>query len=129
EMPAQENVLVIADPDRITQVLTHYLSNALKYSYSYTPVMVFLDVEEVEYAGNGKTHQQIARVSVRDQGQGLSPQEQKRVWECFYQVEGIKVLSGSGGGLGLGLYISQIIIQRHHGQVGVESTGQNGSTF
>jgi PAS domain S-box-containing protein len=129
EMHTQGIMPVIADPDRITQVLTNYLNNALKYSHPDTPVTTVLDVLESQNEGNEGARQCIARVSVHDQGQGLSPEQQQRIWECFYQVEGVKVLSGSGVGLGLGLYISQTIIQCHHGQVGVESTGRDGSTF
>ena len=71
----------------------------------------------------------IARLTVQDEGPGLSSVEQKRIWECFYQSDSIKVVSGSGVGLGLGLYISQTIIERHHGQTGVDSTPGVGSTF
>lgn len=115
-------VPVIADPDRIMQVLTNYLTNAIKYSQVDKPVHISLDVQ-----ADGA--HPVARVAVRDLGPGLSPEEQQRVWECFYQVEDIKVMSGSGVGLGLGLYISNMIIQRHHGEVGVESHRPGGSTF
>jgi signal transduction histidine kinase len=117
-MPATETIPILADPDRIGQVLTNYISNALKYSEATKPVEVQLTCEG-----------QVACIAVRDEGPGLSNEEQQRVWECFYQAPDIKVLSGSGVGLGLGLYISQTIIQRHHGQVGVQSTPGKGSTF
>ncbi len=118
EMPTAETIPILADPDRIGQVLTNYISNAFKYSETTKPVEVRLVCDE-----------QVARVSVRDEGPGLSSEEQQRVWECFYQAPDIKVLSGSGVGLGLGLYISQTIVQRHQGQVGVQSTPGKGSTF
>jgi signal transduction histidine kinase len=66
---------------------------------------------------------------VRDYGQGLSEEDQRQVWECFYQSPDVKVLSGSGVGLGLGLYLNRTLIEHHHGQVGVESTPGKGSTF
>jgi PAS domain S-box-containing protein len=116
EMPALEDVPVMADPDRIGQVLTNYIGNACKYSEA--AVTVYLTVEE-----------QCARVSVQDEGPGLSLEEQKYIWECFYQAPDIKVVSGSGVGLGLGLYISQTIIERHSGRVGVQSFPGKGSTF
>lgn len=118
DVPDSETVPVVADPDRIAQVLTNYLTNALKYSTADRPVAVRLELE-------GK----MARVSVCDEGQGLPPEEQQRIWECFYQAQGVKVLSGSGVGLGLGLHISQTIIERHNGQIGVESVPGKGSTF
>jgi len=117
ELPAKE-VHVIADPGSIGQVVTNYLSNALKYSVSDQPIDVTLRVEE-----------QTARLSVHDEGPGLSTSEQERVWERFYRVPDIEVKSGSGVGLGLGLYISKTIVERHHGYVGVYSNPGKGATF
>ncbi|GHO95178.1 hypothetical protein KSF_052260 [Reticulibacter mediterranei] len=117
-LPASEKVAVVADPDRIGQVLTNYLTNALKYSAADKPVEVHLLVEDYN-----------ARVLVHDEGQGLSLQEQQQVWQCFYQAQNVNVLSGSGVGLGLGLHISQTIIELHQGQVGVKSVVGQGSTF
>ena len=117
-MPAEATIPVVADADRIGQVITNYLTNALKYSAAERPVEVFLAIEG-----------QMARVSVRDEGPGLSPTEQQAIWERFYQVESIKVQNGSGVGLGLGLHICQTIIEQHQGQVGVQSSPGEGSTF
>jgi signal transduction histidine kinase len=118
EISAQEPVPVAADVDRIGQVVTNYLTNALKYSTIERPVDVSLQL------GSG-----MARVSVRDEGPGLSLEDQERIWERFYQAENIDVQTGSSVGLGLGLYISKTIIERHHGQVGVQSRTGVGSTF
>jgi PAS domain S-box-containing protein len=112
------SVPLFADADRIGQVLTNYLTNALKYSAPEFPVVTRLSVAD---AG--------ARVEVSDKGPGIPPEEQPRVWELFHRVPGIEVQSGSGVGLGLGLYISRTIIERHGGQVGVESEEGEGSTF
>ncbi|GAC1355209.1 MAG: hypothetical protein PVSMB5_10120 [Ktedonobacteraceae bacterium] len=120
---SNEPLPVIADADRIAQVLINYLTNALKYSESDKPVAVAL-TQEKDTRGVASV-----RVAVRDEGPGLQPEEQKRIWECFYQSEQVKVVSGSGVGLGLGLYISQTIIERHQGQTGVDSTPGTGSTF
>lgn len=114
----QGEVPILADPDRIAQVVTNYLTNALKYSAASMPVEVHFTVE------NG-----FARVAVRDRGPGLPPEEQERLWERFYRVPGVQALSGSGMGLGLGLYICRTIIERHQGQVGVQSAPGHGSTF
>jgi signal transduction histidine kinase len=115
---AAGEVLVMADEDRVRQVIGNYLSNALKYSESAKPVRVRLDL-------NGK----LVRVSVTDEGPGLSRAQQEHVWERFYRVPEIEVKSGSGVGLGLGLHISRMIIERLGGQVGVESAPGKGSTF
>jgi len=111
--------LVDVDADRIVQVITNYLSNALKYSKADQPVAVM--VEE------GEDSQ--AHVAVRDAGPGLAEAEQARVWERYPRIETVAVQSGSGVSLGLGLSISKEIIERHGGEVGVESTPGAGSTF
>lgn len=118
DLPEQDTVLVMADKDRIGQVVNNYLSNAIKYSEADQPITVGLRIEG-----------QYVRIWVQDVGPGLSPEAQRHVWERFYQVEDVMVQYGSGAGLGLGLHISQTLIKRHHGQVGVESTLGKGSTF
>lgn len=126
-----EALLIHADPDRIAQVLSNYITNALKYSTPDTSILVQLEKEWSEGDILSATHagQAIARVTVIDHGPGLPPEEQERIWEVFYQAEGIKVQSGSGVGLGLGLHISKTIIERHNGCVGVISYPLDGSTF
>ncbi len=109
---------ISADAERIGQVVTNYLSNALKYSLEDRPVEVGL-----ERIGPS------ARVWVRDEGPGLPPEEQKYIWERFYRARGVEVQSGAGVGLGLGLHICRTIIERHQGQVGVQSAPGQGSTF
>lgn len=121
------SVPIIADAVRIVQVITNFLSNALKYSQVGKPVDVWLEVvESNERESDGRRE---ARVSIHDQGPGLTGEEQQRVWECFYQSEDVLVVSGSGVGLGLGLYVNQTLIERHSGRVGVESRVGQGSTF
>jgi signal transduction histidine kinase len=113
-----KEILVLADADRLRQVVTNYLTNALKYSSTEQPVFVRSCLLEGQ-----------VRIEVEDRGPGLSQEQQQRIWERFYRVPGIEVKSGSGVGLGLGLYISRMIIERHGGHVGVESTQGQGSTF
>jgi PAS domain S-box-containing protein len=116
-LPPEEVVPVIADAGRIGQVLTNYLTNALKYTPVGRGVRVRLEV-----AGT------VARVSVCDQGPGLTPEQQQRVWERFYQVAA-PGQPGPDRGLGLGLAIARAIVEQHQGQVGVESAPGQGSTF
>jgi signal transduction histidine kinase len=118
ECPAEQRAPVTADAHRLGQVVTNYLTNALKYSPADRPVAVGLQVDD-----------QQARVWVRDEGPGLPPQEQERIWERFHRAPGIEVQSGTGVGLGLGLYICRTIIEQHQGQVGVQSAPGQGSTF
>ena len=117
-LPSNEEVPLLVDADRIRQVVSNYLTNALKYSEEDRPVEISLQTE----AG-------VARIAVRDEGPGLSPAQQEHIWERFYQVEGVEAPSGSGLGLGLGLHICRKIIELHSGQVGVQSAPGHGSTF
>ena len=118
ELPDAQPTPVLADTCRIEQVVTNYLSNALKYSPADRPVVVRLRVE-------GAT----ARVSVRDAGIGVPPTEQVSIWSRFHRAEGVSVQSGSGVGIGIGLHICKTIIEAHGGQVGVRSAPGQGSTF
>ena len=125
EIDAQEPVLGKMDGDRIRQVVSNFLSNALKFSPSDQPITVALRVE----SGQHDPPKQQAHVSVRDAGIGIPREELDRIWERLYRVEGVRHQSGSQVGLGLGLYISRDIVARHGGQVGVESKVGKGSTF
>jgi signal transduction histidine kinase len=117
-LPTGLSIPVTADGDRIGQVVTNYLTNALKYSLEDRPVEIGIISEDHH-----------ARVWVRDDGPGLPAEELDSIWERFHRVKGIEVQSGSGIGLGLGLHICRTIIERHQGQVGVESEQGLGSTF
>lgn len=117
-LPATERLLLRADAQRLGQVVTHYLTNALTYSPADQPVEVGL-----ERCG------QHVRVWVRDQGLGIPEASQARIWERFAHVPGVASPSGAGVGLGLGLYLCRSIIERHGGQVGIQSAPGAGSTF
>jgi signal transduction histidine kinase len=116
--PNVTSLFVCADAVRLGQVVTNYLTNALKYSQEDCPI-------EVGVQGEG----QQGCVWVRDQGPGIPLAEQEYIWERFHSVPGIEVQSGSGIGLGLGLHISKMIIEHHQGQVGIQSSPGHGSTF
>ncbi|GHO56178.1 sensor histidine kinase [Ktedonobacter robiniae] len=118
EVPEDCAIMVLADRARICQVMTNYLTNAIRYSPPGQPIHIGLTVQE-----------NAARVWVRDQGPGLTEEEQAHLWQRFSQIKGIHVQSGSGKGLGLGLYICQTLIAEHQGEVGVESEPGKGSTF
>jgi signal transduction histidine kinase len=66
---------------------------------------------------------------VQDQGPGLPPREQERIWQRFYQAEEVRAQGGASGGLGLGLHICKSIIEGHGGDVGIASEVGQGSTF
>ncbi|HTK10133.1 MAG TPA: ATP-binding protein [Ktedonobacteraceae bacterium] len=116
-LPEDALPMVHGDANRLSQVLINFLSNAVRYSPEEYPIAVRLELSAT-----------AARVSVRDEGPGLTSEEQRHIWERFYQGTTRSHAAGSSG-LGLGLYISQTIIQQHHGYVGVESKPGRGSTF
>jgi len=119
ELPADDLVAVMADPQRIRQALTNYLTNAHKFAPAGSPIKVSLHVYDA-----------LARIAVKDQGPGIPDAEQGRIWERFQQ--GSRQSPGStasGSGLGLGLFITRAIIQQHRGQTGVESRAGEGATF
>jgi signal transduction histidine kinase len=107
---------VRADPDRVIQVMENLLSNAAKFSPAGSAVRVALA------RGDG-----TLRVSVRDQGPGIPPEFQSRVFERFTQAP----LSSSRrrGGTGLGLSIARAIVERMGGTIGFSSKRGAGATF
>lgn len=117
-LPERNAVPVVADADRVRQVVTNYLTNALRYSPADRPVDVCVQVRR-----------DWARVAVRDEGPGLPPAEQQRIWERFCRAAGVQVVSGTGAGLGLGLYICKTIVEQHQGRIGLRSAPGRGSTF
>jgi PAS domain S-box-containing protein len=121
--PVCDQILIKGDPERIGQVVSNYIANALKFSEANQPVLIELQFEQQA------TDKPTVRVNVQDKGQGLKLEEQQHVWKCFYQAPTVKALSGSSVGLGLGLYISQALIELHDGSVGVTSQPDAGSTF
>ncbi|GHO85819.1 sensor histidine kinase [Dictyobacter formicarum] len=116
-----KRLIVCVDADRIGQVIANYLSNALKYSPADRPVFVRLEQDGEK-----------VKLLVRDEGPGLPAAEQKHIWTRFYRVSGIHSQQNSGVphvSLGVGLHICKGIIEQHHGEVGVDSSLGEGSTF
>ncbi|RKG72538.1 PAS domain-containing sensor histidine kinase [Corallococcus exercitus] len=101
------------DRARLDQVITNLLTNALKYGAG-KPIHVRVRVDSA-----------LAVVSVRDEGIGIPHEDQPRVFERFVRA----VSERNYGGLGLGLFITQQIIEAHGGIVQVRSTPGQGSTF
>ena len=112
-----ENVgMVFADRDRIGQVITNLISNAIKYSPSSQKIIVIIKQlnENVEF-------------SVQDFGIGMAEDKKGRVFEQYFRVSGDE--QSTFPGLGLGLYISAQIVERSHGKIWVNSIFGDGSTF
>jgi PAS domain S-box-containing protein len=107
---------VAADPDKLRQVLTNLIDNAIKYSPDGGHVYVL-----VTRSGNR------IRFRVQDEGLGIPAAEQSRIFEKFFRLD--PHMTRGVGGTGLGLYICRELVQRMHGRIGVNSDGRSGSTF
>ena len=108
--------IIEADPDRVSQVLRNLVGNAIKFSPSNGTVEVGARVQ-------GK----FIEIWVRDRGMGISPENQKKLFEPFYQVD--KTFSRKEQGTGLGLAISRGIVESQNGRIWLESAEGKGTTF
>jgi two-component system sensor histidine kinase VicK len=111
-----EHTPVIADRDKIGQVITNLINNAVKYS----PQDSIINVVCV-------TVNDMAMLSVQDQGIGIAPDNIEHLFDRFYRVESKDTKSIAG--FGIGLYICKEIIDRHKGTIAVKSEVGKGSTF
>ena len=105
----------------LEQAIINLLTNAVNYSPENSAVN--LTVVQQEHPDYGE----IIRISIRDQGPGISPKHQKRVFERFYRCD--KARSRAHGGTGLGLAIVKHIADCHNGTVELVSQPGNGATF
>ena len=108
--------LVVGDEDRLAQVLTNLVDNALRYSPSGSQVKI-----------KAETIDKGVQISVTDQGPGIPPEDLPYIWERFYKVDKARIRKGSG--IGLGLPIAQSIIKAHGGRIWVESKEGEGTSF
>ncbi len=108
--------VIQGDEARLRRVFDNLLSNAVKYS----PEGGLIEV-------GGSYSRSAVTVYVRDQGVGISPDDQEHIFERFYRVDG--ALSRKTQGTGLGLYLARAIIDAHNGAIRVESKPGEGSTF
>jgi two-component system phosphate regulon sensor histidine kinase PhoR len=111
-----KKVFVYADWQRITQVITNLISNALKHSPDDGELIVSFEQSK-----------KYVTTSVRDFGEGIPPDHQSRIFERFYRVD--KSRSREKGGTGLGLSIVKHILDGHNSKAEVESEPGKGSTF
>lgn len=108
--------IVRGDPLRLEQVLNNLVSNAIKYSPNGGTVRI-----------RGQVRPDEVIVTVSDEGIGIPPTEQGRIFDPFYRVDEGPVRQA--GGVGLGLYLARAIVEAHGGRIWVESEPGKGSTF
>ncbi len=111
---ASAGTVVEGDPDRLTQIITNLLSNALRYTDAGGRVTVTVDSAGAE-----------ARMTVTDDGRGLSPDELDRIFERFYRAD-----PSVSGGTGIGLTIARDLARLHGGDLTAASPGPGrGASF
>jgi len=111
------NVSVLGDGDRLSQVFSNLIDNAIKFSPPNGNV-------EIRTYNEGK----FILISIKDSGPGIKEDDKLKIFERFYQVDKSRK-GGEGRGVGLGLAITKQIMSAHGGEIWVESDGKNGSTL
>src|SRR5579872_5094274 len=114
EQQTGSQVKVLADKDKVTQVLNNYLSNAVKYSGENKHITVGTAIADG-----------YVTVSVTDRGKGIPPKDLPFIFNRFYRAAKTRSLEG----LGVGLFLCRQIIEAHHGKTWAESIEGKGSTF
>ena len=117
DFKASEPILVCADREKISQVLHNLIGNAIKYSPNESVITI-----AYEPTGNDSL-----KVSVEDQGKGISEDDQHRIFERYYRIKDSN--SGSIAGFGIGLYLCKEIVELHNGSVEVQSKLGSGTVF
>ena len=112
----EKDVIIEAHENKIAQVITNLLSNAINYSLENNEVIVRVYREGHE-----------VNLEIQDFGIGIDKSDQKHIFERFYRVD--KARSRDSGGTGLGLSITKHIVEAHHGTINVESNIGEGSLF
>jgi two-component system phosphate regulon sensor histidine kinase PhoR len=113
---AAQKVIVYADWQRISQVMTNLISNAIKHSSDDSEIVVSFEQSK-----------KYVTTTIRDFGEGIPPDHQTRIFERFYRVD--KSRSREKGGTGLGLAIVKHILDGHNTRAEVQSTPGKGSAF
>lgn len=113
----QSTVAVEADKDRILQVMTNLIGNALKYSPNGSSIGVSIEGQRDSFL----------KISVEDQGPGISEPDMQNLFQKFFRVDNSTTRSATGTGLGLA--ISKALVELHGGDIWVESEPGCGSTF
>lgn len=116
ELYPDDDAYVVADRDRVNQVINNITTNAIKYSPENATVKIYVTEDKNYY-----------KINVSDTGMGISKEDLPRIFERFYRVD--KARSRAMGGTGLGLAIAKEIMEGHDGKLTAESEVGKGTTM
>ena len=116
ELWPDDNAYVVADRDRVNQVINNIMTNAIKYSPEGATIRIYVTEDKTYY-----------KINVSDTGMGISKEDLPRIFERFYRVD--KARSRAMGGTGLGLAIAKEIMEGHDGKLTAESEYGKGTTM
>lgn len=115
-LPPNSAVMMYGMEEEIRRALRHVLTNAITYTPSHGHILLMIAVS-----------QQGVKITVRDNGIGISPDHISHIFEPFYRVDQARQLDT--GGMGLGLTVAKTIIEAHQGRISAESEPNHGTTF
>lgn len=115
KLEGQTGVMIHGDKERLGQVISNLVNNAVKYSPQADEVLVTVEKQDNQVL-----------ISVKDKGIGIDPESYDKIFDRFFRVN---TKRGHFQGLGIGLFISKEIVHRHNGKIWVESIPEKGSTF
>jgi len=107
--------LILAEQDRLSRIIMNLMANALKYSPPKSPVVCRLKQSKNEVI-----------LSISNEGEGIRPEDLPHIFDRYYRA---KRISGGRDGLGLGLFITRILVEAHDGKIWVENSPGRGCTF
>ena len=110
--------IVLAEGDKIRQVITNLVGNAIRYTADDSPIELVVEVDRVGGFGS---------ISVVDHGEGIPPQLREKIFQRFYRADTSRTRETGGSGLGLAIVAG--IVQNHNGHVEVLETPGGGATF
>ena len=116
ELWPDDDAYVVADRDRVNQVINNITTNAIKYSPEGATIRIYVTEDKSYY-----------KINVSDTGMGISKEDLPRIFERFYRVD--KARSRAMGGTGLGLAIAKEIMEGHDGKLTAESEYGKGTTM
>lgn len=135
--PESDQIWLMADYTKIFQIIRNLMTNAIKFSDVGGKIDLIVTIEKRLYESNdpgdkfftffGAEERRYLRIGIKDYGIGIPEEDQEKIFDAFYQVDGSQ--TRNVGGTGLGLSICKAFIEAHGGSIGVKSVPGKGSFF